>query len=178
MKRFAIIALGLAAILAGSPADAHGPSRLKVLKTIDIAAPVDKVWAIVADFGKINTWLPAVDKVDASGGNTPNSAKRVLHLKSGGEIEEALTKYNAEEHTFSYEITKVEPKVLPVHDYASTMTVHANSAGGTTVEWRGAFYRSWMNLDPPADQNDEAAMNAVDGVYSLGLTTLKSLAEK
>ena len=30
------------------PADAHGPSRQKVTKTIEINAPVDKVWKIVA----------------------------------------------------------------------------------------------------------------------------------
>ena len=178
MKRLAIFALGLMVALSAGYAHAHGPSRLKVSKTIDIAAPVDKVWAIVANFDKINTWLPAVESVEATGGNVPNTAKRVLHLKGGGVIEEALTKYNADDHMYAYEITKVEPKVLPVHDYASVMTVHANASGGTTVEWRGAFYRSWMNLDPPADQNDEAAMNAVDGVYALGLSTLKSLAEK
>lgn len=178
MKRLAIIALGLMVFLTAGHAQAHGPSRLKIVKTIDIAAPVDKVWAIVADFDKINTWLPAVEKVDATGGNTPNVAKRVLHLKNGGVIEEALTRYNAPGHTFSYEIDKVEPQVLPVRDYASTMVVEANPAGGTTVEWRGAFYRYWMNLNPPADQNDEAAMNAVNGVYALGLATIKTLAEK
>lgn len=179
MKRFAIIGLGLMTLALSAPAQAHGPSRLKIDKTIDINAPVDKVWAIVADFDKINTWLPAVDKVDATGGNTPKTAKRVLHLKSGGVITEDLTKYNAEDHSFSYEIEKVDPAtVFPVHDYASTMTVTANNAGGTTVEWRGAFYRGWMLNDPPKEQNDEAAMAAVDGVYSLGLSTIKSLAEK
>jgi len=178
MKRFLILALGLATVAFATVAEAHGPSRIKVIKTVDVAAPPAKVWGIIADFDKINTWLPAVEKVDASGGNSPNSAKRVLHLKSGGVIEENLTKYNASSMSYSYEIPKVDPKVLPVNDYSSTITVSDNGKGGSTVEWRGAFYRGYMNNDPPPDQTDEASQAAVAGVYDLGLATIKSLAEK
>ena len=178
MKRFLIIALGLATAAFATVAEAHGPSRIKVIKTVEVSAPPAKVWGIIADFDKINTWLPAVEKVDASGGNTPKTAKRLLHLKGGGDIDEALTKYSAEGMSYSYEITKVDPKVLPVNDYSATITVTANGKGGSTVEWRGAFYRGYMNNDPPPDMTDAASQAAVEGVYDLGLKTIKQLAEK
>jgi hypothetical protein len=178
MKRLLFTMLSLTLLAAASTAWAHGPSRLKVVKTIDIAAPPAKVWAIVSDFGKIDTWLPAIDKVVATGGNTPGTATRVITLKDGGVIEEALTKYNASAMMYGYEITKVDPKVLPVNDYSSMMTVSANASGGTTVEWKGAFYRGYMNNDPPKELNDESSQKAVEGVYDLGLSTIKKLAEK
>ncbi len=170
--------LVVATVTVATGAQAHGPSRLKVIKTIDVAAPPAKVWSLIADFDKINVWLPAVETVDATGGNTPNAAKRTLHLKGGGDIDEALTRYNADGMTYSYEITKVDIKVLPVNDYASTITVSANAAGGSTVEWRGAFYRGYMLNDPPKELNDDASQAAVEGVYDLGLKTIKQLAEK
>jgi len=80
--------------------------------------------------------------------------------------------------SYSYEITKVDPKVLPVNNYSSTITVSANPSGGSTVEWRGAFYRGFMNNDPPKELNDESSQAAVEGVYDLGLKTVKQLAEK
>jgi hypothetical protein len=47
----------------------------------------------------------------------------------------------------------------------------------SVVEWRGAFYRGYPNNNPPADQNDEAAVAAVTAVYKAGLANLKTLAE-
>ena len=45
------------------------------------------------------------------------------------------------------------------------------------VEWRGAFYRGYPNNDPPPEQNDEAALKAVTGVYRSGLGNLKKMME-
>jgi len=177
MKRFFLLALGFVVLAAASTAYAHGPSRIKVIKSIDINAPAAKVWGIIADFDKLNTWLPAVEKVEATGGNTVG-AKRTLTLKGGGQFDEILTKYNAQNMTYSYEIPKVDPKVLPVNDYSSTITVSDNGKGGSTVEWKGAFYRGYMNNDPPPELNDDAATKAITGVYDLGLSTIKGLAEK
>ena len=65
----------------------------------------------------------------------------------------------------------------PVTIYASTIRVAGDASKGE-VGWRGAFYRGFPNNDPPPDQNDEAAVKAVTGVYQAGLANLKSLAEK
>ncbi len=40
-----------------------------------------------------------------------------------------------------------------------------------------AFYRGYPNNDPPPDQNDEAAVKAITGVYKSGLENLKKIVE-
>lgn len=172
LKRLAVAVavLGLAPVVAL----AHGPSRQKVTETIEINAPAEKVWKVVGNFQDMS-WHPVVEKTAGSGGNDAN-AKRTLTLKGGGTIEEQLDSYSAEEHSYSYEITKVDPKVLPVNDYSSHITVTANG-DKSTVEWKGAFYRGYMNNDPPPDQTDEASKKAVTGVYKDGLAALKKKVE-
>ena len=65
---------------------------------------------------------------------------------------------------------------LPVTNYTSTIRVTAEG-GKAIVEWRGAFYAAFPTMTPPPDQNDEAAVRAVTGVYQSGLANLKKLAE-
>jgi hypothetical protein len=65
---------------------------------------------------------------------------------------------------------------LPVTNYTSTISVSAEGSQ-SVVEWRGAFYRGFPNNDPPPDQNDEAAVKAITGVYKSGLANLKKLVE-
>lgn len=172
LKRLAIAI----AILGSLPALAlaHGPSRQKVTETIEINAPVDKVWAAVGNFQDMS-WLPVVAKTEGTGGNEVN-ATRKLTLKNGGIVEEQLDAYDAAEHSYSYEITKVDVKVLPVANYSSHITV-TGEGDKSTVEWRGAFYRGYMNNDPPPELNDEAAIKAVTGLYKDGLAALKKKVE-
>ncbi len=180
LKRLAIAA----AILSSLPivAWAHGPSRQKVTESIEINAPAEKVWALVGNF-RDASWIPAVAKTEGTGDNTPASgtgndgAKRTLTLQGGGVVEEALDAYDAKEMTFSYEITKVDVKVLPVNDYSSHVTVTANGADKSTLEWKGAFYRGFMNNDPPPELNDEASKKAVTDLYKSTLEAVKAKLE-
>ena len=153
---------------------AHGPSRQKVVEKIEIDAPASKVWAIVGNFQDFN-WHPAIDKTEGTGGNAVD-AKRKLTLKSGGVIEETVTKYDAGSMTLGYKIDQVDVKVLPVNNYAATLSVK-EEGGKSVVEWKGAFYRGFMNNDPPPELSDEASLKAVTGIYKSGLEALKAKAE-
>jgi hypothetical protein len=181
LKRLAIAA----AILGTLPvaALAHGPSRQKVTESVEINAPADKVWAVVGNFQDMS-WVPVVAKTEGKGDNKPNSnpsasdgASRTLTLKDGGVIEEMLDDYDAKEKTYSYEITKVDVKVLPVNDYSSRITVTADGDSKSTLEWHGAFYRGYMNNDPPPELSDEAAKKAVEGLYKSSLAAVKAKIE-
>ena len=97
------ILLGTAAALLASPALGHGPSRQKVTETIEINAPPEKVWAVIGNFGDMS-WLPVVEKTEASDGNIPDKALRKLVLKGGGVFEESLSKYSAESMSYGYRI--------------------------------------------------------------------------
>lgn len=169
------VALGLAALaLFPTLALAHGPTRQKVTETVEINAPVDKVWAVIGNFQDMS-WHPAVAKVEGSGGNDA-SATRTLTLTSGGTIDEKLIQNDSAKKLLKYEITKVDPKVLPVNNYSSTLSVKGEG-DKSTVEWKGAFYRGFMNNDPPPELSDEAAVKAVEGVYRGGLDALKQKIE-
>ena len=172
-----VMTLAAAAALAAVSfaAQAHGPTRQKVSESIEIAAPADKVWAAVGNFQDAG-WIPVVEKTEGKGGNEPK-ATRVLTLKGGPTVEEALVKHDPDKKTLAYRITKVDVKTLPVNDYSSTIEVEGDAAK-TKVTWRGAFYRGYMNNEPPADLNDEASMKAVLGLYKAGLENLKAKVEK
>ncbi|QJD31073.1 SRPBCC family protein [Methylococcus geothermalis] len=174
MKKILLVATGLLVAWTGS-AFAHGPTRQKVTETIEINAAPEVVWGIIKDFGK-GEWMPQVASSTGTGGNE-KGATRELKLKSGGIIKEELKSYDAEKMSYSYKITEVDPKDLPVANYSSSIAVTASGAG-SVVEWNGAFYRSFMNNNPPPEENDEAALKAVTSLYKEGLANLKALAEK
>ena len=167
------------ALLGPRAAWAHGPTRQKVTQTVDIARTPAQVWAICGDFGSISRWHPAIASSPADKGNEIGS-KRTLTLRAEGEpkFDEELVKYDAAGHSYQYRIEKVDPHVLPVNNYQAWFEVQDGPAGGSTVEWRAAFYRGYMLNDPPPDLNDAASSKAVKGVIRAGLDNLKVLAER
>jgi mxaD protein len=169
-------------------ASAHGPVRQKAEEEITINAPAEKVWAIIKDFGDMS-WHPGVKSVTVKGDNK-KGAIRVLTLKDGGTITEELKKYDDKKMSYAYKITEmsaaktithagVEEKVpvLPVDNYAASIEVEPK--GNTSVvSWKAAYYRAYMNNNPPAEMNEAAANSAVTSVLKEGLANLKALAEK
>ena len=154
-------------------ASAHGPTRQKVVETISIDAPAAAVWARIKDFNALKNWHPAVEDSAASQGNAVDSV-RIVKIKGGGQLEETLEAHDDAQMKYTYRAKN--GGALPVTNYTSTLRVTADGKK-STVEWRGAFYRGYPNNDPPPDQNDEAAVRAVTGVYQSGLANLKKLAE-
>lgn len=139
---------------------------LYVVKSVELNQPVDVVWNKVSNFSDLGAWHPAIAKTEiVSGKNNHVGAKRALTLQDGGKVHETLTAYQAKKHTYTYKITD---SVLPVNDYASTISVHSNGAGKSVVVWESHFVAK-----SPAD--DKAASDAIKGVYDGGLNQLKTL---
>ena len=168
-------ALALAALVgaAALPAYAHGPTRQKVVETVKIAAPASVVWARIKNFDALKDWHPAIEASPADKGNVEGSERR-LALKGGGALVETLERYDDAAMRYSYRAK--DGGALPVTNYTSTISV-SGEGNTATVEWRGAFYRGYPNNDPPPDQNDEAAVKAITGVYRSGLANLKKIVE-
>lgn len=171
MKLFSIVA-ALCAVMLALPADAHGPTRQKVVVKTTVAAPPAEVWAAIGNFQDMS-WHPVVHATRGENGNEID-ATRVLTLgeEGGPTIAEVLYKFSNEKMSYSYRITAVEVEVLPVTNYSAHITVRPSGAG-SEIEWKGAFYRGYPNNDPPEHLNDEAAVKAVTGVYEAGMAALR-----
>lgn len=156
---------------------AHGPVRQKIEETVTIAAAPETVWARVGEFNDMS-WLPGVFSTEADKGNEPGSIRTLtLENADGPKIVEELDKYDAAKMSYKYRINSVDVEVLPVTNYASTIEVEPGAGGGSTVNWKGAFYRGFPNNDPPPELNDEAAIAAVTKLYRAGLDALKAQIE-
>jgi len=177
MKSLAIAA-ALFVFCAAPPALAHGPSRQKVIEAIEIDRPPEKVWDVIQHFDSLAKWHPAVESSVADKGDEVGSTRTVVlkGLESRSFVE-TLDKYDAAGHSYKYYIEKVDPKILPVNDYASTIKVTGNGKGGSIVLWQGAFYRGYMLNDPPPELNDASSVGAIVKVYRAGLENLKNIAE-
>ncbi|NOT12160.1 MAG: SRPBCC family protein [Methylococcaceae bacterium] len=171
-----------------SAVSAHGPVRQKAEQEITINAPAEKVWALIKDYGDMS-WLPEVKSVTVDKGNTKGSI-RVLTLQNGETITEELKKYDESKMSYAYKITDMstaktithagaEEKVpaLPVDNYAASIEVEG-AGNSAVVSWKAGYYRAYMNNNPPAEMNEEAANTAVNSVLKSGLENLKALAEK
>lgn len=71
LKRLLIAAtiFGLVPLALTGAAWAHGPSRQKVVESVEINAPADKVWAVIGNFQDAS-WIPAVAKTEGKGATT------------------------------------------------------------------------------------------------------------
>lgn len=162
--------LGLMAVTA----HAHGPTRQKVEESTVIQADPDTVWKTVANWGDLS-WMPAVESVTAMGDQP--GATRVLTLKSGKTLTEELKSIDAEGRELKYKITEGTPEALPVNNYSAGISVEPAPEGGSLVTYKGAFYRGFMNNNPPPELNDEAAVKAVSSLYKEALAGLKAKIE-
>ncbi|WP_029147021.1 SRPBCC family protein [Methylophilus sp. 5] len=157
--------LVLATLLA-TTASVFAAEPLFVVKSVELNQPADVVWKKVSDFGDLGAWHPAVAKTEIVAGKSSHAgAKRVLTLQDGGKVNETLTAFNAKSKSYSYKITD---GVLPVTDYASTVSVHSNGDGKSVVVWESHFL-------PKAPADEKASSEAIKGVYDGGLNQLKTL---
>jgi uncharacterized protein YndB with AHSA1/START domain len=163
--------LNLAVFSAVGLGTVTGASAAEIMQVVTTTAPPAKVWDIIKAFDSIATWLPPAKSSPADHGTDIGSV-RVITLKAPGDptVTEKLTAHSDAARSYSYEIIKVDPKVLPVTNYASTIAVSPTS-GGSLVTWRGSF-------TPAAGVDQATAEKAVAGVYRAGLDEIKVLAEK
>ena len=176
MRPLRLLVTSVSLLLLAFAAQAHGPTPQKVDESIDIAAPPEKVWGLIKDFGNIADWNPALTKSVGTGGNESN-ASRVITFKSGGELQEGLDYYSDKEMNYLYRLSKEKIDVLPVSSYTSEITVKPGPDGGSTVKWMGRFYRADTGNEPAPDKNDAAAVKAMKDYFTTGLQGLKAKAE-
>jgi mxaD protein len=169
MAALMVTATGGAALVDTALADA--PKTLKVVKTVNIQAPVDKVWNTVKDFDSLNKWHPgfAKDEIVKGDGNKPGAVRK-LTVKDGPSFTEELLAFDEGTHSYRYRIIE---SPLPLRDYVSHISVKPDGKGGSKVTWSGTFKRKSTSETPPEAENDDAAVKLITSVYEGGLANLK-----
>ncbi|WP_244500546.1 SRPBCC family protein [Methyloceanibacter methanicus] len=164
-------------VLGAASAGAHGPTPQKVEESIAVAAPPEKVWAVVKNFDSLVSWNPLVETSMGTGGNEPG-AERVVVLRSGGQLKDSLDEYLEDEMSYSYRLDTPDVDAFPVSFYSSTLAVKPGADGGSEVTWDARLYRADTGNFPSETQNDQAAIDAVTKFYRAGLEELKKKAEQ
>ena len=90
---------------------------------IEVSQPVEKVWAVVGDFGGLQAWMPGLESCRTDGDD------RILGLM-GMEVTERLERRDDDEHVLVYRIVGG----APVENHRAVISV-APSAGGSAVTW-------------------------------------------
>lgn len=162
-------------LLLAPAAMAHGPTPQKIVATIDIAAPVDRVWALAGDFGAISRWHRGLKSSESSNGNQPG-ARRTLVFANGEVLHEDLDAWDADKHEYQYRMSEANVKALPASSYSAILRVSA-AEQGTRVEWKSRAYRGDTGNEPPESLSDEAVTQALQQFFATGLAELKAKAE-
>lgn len=132
-----------------------------------IAAPIDRVWAIIRDFNGLPGWHPAIVRSEIEEGKTGDTvgAIRSFYLADGAHVREQLVALDDLEHCLSYIFVK---PAFPVTEYVSHIRVAPVTAGGGTfVEWSARF------VERPEDAGKYVDAVA-NGVFAAGLAALKA----
>ena len=134
----------------------------KVSSSTELPVPAKTVWDVIGNFNALPDWHPAVAKseIKKEGGST----LRQLSLVGGGSIEEKLEQIDDKERLYTYSILAGP---LPVSNYTATLRVRDGGGKGCTVEWSSEF--------DAKGAPENAAMEAISGIYEAGFENLKKM---
>ncbi len=147
---------------------AHGPTRQKVSESVTINADLSEAWTLISDLRDIGQWHSVYKSIEKKG-EDPQPLS-MFSRESG--VVQILT-LDSEKKLFKYRLKK--PGGLPVNNYSARLRLEKVESGKFKITYKGAFYRKYLNNDPPPEENDEAAIEAVTKMYK---DTLKKFEKK
>ena len=147
---------------------AHGPTRQKVSESVIIKADLSEAWTLISDLRDIGQWHSVYKSIEKKG-EDPQPLS-MFSPESG--VVQILT-LDSEKKLFKYRLKK--PGELPVNNYSARFRLEEGDSGKVKITYKGAFYRKFLNNDPPPEENDEAAIAAVTKMYK---DTLKKFENK
>ncbi|WP_186247984.1 SRPBCC family protein [Burkholderia gladioli] len=131
--------------------------------SVEIAAPADRVWAIVGKFNGLPAWLAPVrtSRLSADG--------KTRHLEIGTDtrIVEQLLEHSDADRRYSYSILEGPD---PVVDYVATIAVERSGENRAKATWSSRF-------TPNAGADEAKLIAQYSGLYEMGLKQAKALAE-
>jgi Polyketide cyclase / dehydrase and lipid transport len=136
-----------------------------VRETTRISVPVARVWAMVAGFGAMEPWCPAIKAVELEGHGI--GSIRSVYLE-GIVSREKLLEIDPAKHMIVYSL--LEPSPLPLRNIRSTLQLLSGEPNLTEVIW-------FSEADEIAHATKVQVGALVGGFYRECLSTLKAILE-
>jgi uncharacterized protein YndB with AHSA1/START domain len=143
----------------------EGPStRVSVSARRTIDAPIERVWAEVANFNNVAVWHPDVTESVLEAGATGTIAGdvRSIRLRDGSVVRERLLAIDPIQHQYVYSVLDGQ---IPVKAHRSSVTMQSLDGRQTAVTWEASF-------EPAGAPADVLAAGVKSGVLELGLSGL------
>ena len=136
-----------------------------VSHSVEVQGSSSAVWALIGPFCAIKNWLPPVGTCSQDGATRPT---RTLVTKDGSAtfVERQTARSNAR-HFYSYTFLS---SPLPVTHYHSTIKVTSLGQGRSNVTWSGTY--------TPMPGQESAAKEALDGIYTAGLDSIRNQSQQ
>lgn len=173
MNRRTLLTSALVALIA-TPLLAHGPTPQQLSRSVTVAAPPEKVWAVLGDPAAIATWQPDIAAATMEGEGA--GAKRSIEFKTGGTLVDGIDDISAEKMMIRWRLSKEDIEVFPVSFYTNSITVTPNG-DGSDVGWQASFFRADTTNEPEERFSDQAAVAAMEKYVDDGLAGIKAAAE-
>ena len=165
------IILGALCALFAWSVSAAAQGILNSHESIEIDAPVARVWEAVKDFDGLDKWHPMFSSdVIKSGGNNEVGTVRTMTVKDGPSFDEELLSFDAPARKFSYRL--IDPVPLPVSGYSGTLHVIEGRRGHAVVQWYSAYRNN-----SGGKMKDEEVIAFINGAFRAGLENLKTMLE-
>ncbi|MEO0896848.1 MAG: SRPBCC family protein [Bacteroidota bacterium] len=126
----------------------------------EINAPVEKVWAKIAQGDGVESWLPIIKSSKLEGNN-----RRSCQMHEGGELEETILKSDGTK-TFMYSIDKQQ--AFPASNILGTMKVEEFQGGKTKLYWD-------VEMDVDQDEVFAELKSNIEQVYKMSAAKLSEI---
>jgi uncharacterized membrane protein len=136
-----------------------------VIQKTTIHAPADAVWATIADFNALPSYVESIVSSRADG-DLPGS-ERTLVFGDGTEVVERLEELDDEAMTLTYSVVD---GAVPLDDYLATIIVTPKGDDKCHIEWASTF--------DPAPGEEDVVDAMIKGVYQEAFAGLKRLHEE
>jgi uncharacterized protein YndB with AHSA1/START domain len=138
--------------------------RVTVSASRTIDAPLERVWAEVANFNNIAQWHPDVTEsyLEADATGAAAGDVRAIRLRDGTVVRERLLAIDPGRHRYEYGVLDDQ---LPLRAHRSCVAMRAVDAGHTEVAWEASFV-------PAGAPADALAAGVKSAVLELGLQGL------
>jgi len=138
----------------------------KVYVSSVVAAPADRVWAVLRDFNGLPNWHPGIADSRIEDGRAADrvGSVRHFHTRDGGTIRERLLALSDYDYSCTYSILA---SPMGVENYVATLKVTPITDGNRSfLEWQAEF-----DCDPSREEDLLATIG--QGVFQGGFDALK-----